>query len=96
MIVALADVKETLEASPRKLWEISKSHGGGLKKSELITYFESKNTGYAIILQNIRSYANPVTPSHILKSFSAPQSFRYLTAKELRKLENLLALETKK
>jgi predicted transcriptional regulator len=96
MIVALAEVKETIEASPSKLWEISKGNGGGLTKAELIAYFESKKTGFAIMLQNIRVYSRPVQPSKVFKPFSAPQSFRYLTLKELKKLENLLVSEIKK
>src|SRR6478735_2918636 len=57
MIVALADVKETIEASPSKLWEISKNNGGGLIRSELIAYFDSKKTGFAFMLENVRVYS---------------------------------------
>ena len=96
MIVALADVKETIEASPNKLWEISKGNGGGLTKAELIAYFESKKTGFAIMLENVRVYCKPVNPTRIFKPFSAPQSFRYLIPKELKKLEQLLRSEVKK
>lgn len=90
-IVALADVKEIKEASPSKLWLIAKDNGGGLTRAELMAYFDSKKTGFAIMLQNVRVYDTPVKPAKIFKSFSAPQSFRYLTPKELKKLEQLLA-----
>ncbi|HYW58107.1 MAG TPA: hypothetical protein VE934_14200 [Polaromonas sp.] len=90
-IVALADVKETIEASPAKLWSIAKDNGGGLSRAELIAYFDSKKTGFAIMLHNVRVYSKPIGPEKIFKSFSAPQSFRYLTPKELKKLEKLLA-----
>ncbi|WP_310384452.1 hypothetical protein [Roseateles sp.] len=96
MIVALADVKEIVEASPTKLWEISKINGGGLTKAELFAYFESKKTGFALMLENIRVYDNPLMPAKIFKPFSAPQSFRYLTPKELKKLEQLLGSEVKR
>jgi predicted transcriptional regulator len=95
-IVALADVKETIEASPTKLWAIAKDNGGGLTRAELMDYFHSKRTGFAIMLQNVRVYEKPVLPTKIFKPFSAPQSFRYLTPKELKKLEQLLVLEVKK
>lgn len=94
-IVALADVKETIEASPTKLWAIAKDNGGGLTRAELMDYFHSKRTGFAIMLQNVRVYEKPVLPTKIFKPFSAPQSFRYLTPKELTKLEQLLELEVK-
>ncbi len=95
-IVALADVKETIETSPSKLWAIAKDNGGGLTRAELIDYFDSKKTGFAIILQNVRVYGKPVQPVKVFKPFSAPQSFRYLTPKELKKLEQLLVSEVKK
>ena len=96
MIVALVDVRETIEASPSKLWEISKSNGGGLVKAELMTYFEAKKTGFALMLENVRVYRKPVNPTKIFKLFSAPQSFRYLLPKELKRLERVLKLEAKK
>jgi predicted transcriptional regulator len=95
-IVALADVKETIEASPTKLWAIAKDNGGGLTRAELMDYFHSKRTGFAIMLQNVRVYEKPVLPTKIFKPFSAPQSFRYLTPKELKRLEQLLVSEVKK
>lgn len=90
-IVALVDVKETIEASPTKLWDISKGNGGGLTKAELLAYFESKKTGFALMLENVRVFKKPVSPTKIFKSFAAPQSFKYLSAKERLKLETLLA-----
>lgn len=95
-IVALADVGEIIEASPSKLWTIAKDNGGGLTRTELITYFASKKTGFAIMLHNVRVYGKPVRPEKIFKSFSAPQSFRYLTAKELKRLEQLMVSAVKK
>lgn len=96
MIVALVDVKGIIEASPSKLWEISKGNGGGLERAELIAYFGSKKTGFALMLDNVRAYGKPVNPVKIFKPFSAPQSFRYLTPKDLKKLEQFLEVEAKK
>jgi predicted transcriptional regulator len=96
MIVALADVKEIIEASPTKLWDISKGNGGGLTKAELLAYFEGKKTGFALMLENVRVYGKPVQPTKVFKPFSAPQSFKYLTPKELKKLEHFLVSEVKK
>jgi predicted transcriptional regulator len=95
MIVALVDVKETIQASPKKLWEISKGYGGGLTKTELSAYFESKKTGFAIMLDNVRVYRKPVNPVGIFKPFTAPQSFRYLIPRELKKLQQLLESKVK-
>jgi predicted transcriptional regulator len=95
-IVALADVKKTIEASPSKLWAISSENGGGLTRAELFAYFESKKSGFAYMLENVRVYGIPINPTILFKPFSAPQSFRYLTQKELNKLEQLFQFRSKK
>lgn len=93
-IVALVDVKETIEATPTKLWVIAKENGGGLTRKELLAYFESKSFGFALMLENVRVFEKPVNPNKIFKLFTAPQSFKYLTTKELQKLEKLVAPRT--
>lgn len=95
-IVALADVREIVEASPTKLWEISKGNGGGLTRTELKAYFEGKKTGFALMLEDVRVYVEPLSPAKIFESFTPPQSFRYLTQNELKKLEQLLTREVEK
>jgi predicted transcriptional regulator len=95
-IVALADVKKTIEASPAKLWTIANANGGGLLKSELMSYFDKKTTGFALMLENVRIFTSPINPKKVFKSFAAPQSFKYLTLKELQKLESLLEQKVKK
>lgn len=95
-IVALADVKETIEASPSKLWPIANNNGSGLTKTELLAYFDKKTTGFALMLENVRVFAKPVNPTKIFKAFTAPQSFKYLSANELKKLETLLVQKASK
>lgn len=95
-IVALADVSEIVEGSPSRLWTISKDNGGGLTRAALLAYFESKKIGYALMLENVRVFAKPVTPTKVFKKFSAPQSFKYLNPKDLKKLEQILELEKHK
>lgn len=95
-IVALADVSEIVEASPSRLWAISRDNGGGLTRAALLAYFKPKKAGYALMLQNVRVFVKPVTPTKVFKTFSAPQSFRYLSTKELQKIEQILALEKHK
>lgn len=85
-IVALVDVKETIEASPSKLWGVAKDNGGGLTKAELRAYFKSKKTGFALLLENVRVFDKPINPKKIFKLFTPPQSFKYLSAKELQEL----------
>jgi predicted transcriptional regulator len=95
-IVALADVKDTIEDKPSNLWAIAKKNGSGLSKIELLDYFESKKYGFALMLENVRVFEESVNPSRIFKQFSPPQSFKYLTDKELLKLENKLTPRSSK
>lgn len=92
-IVALADVTRTIEATPAKLWALSKVHGGGLSQIELLTYFEFKTSGFAFMLENVRVFKKPIQPSKIFKTFLPPQSFKYLSAEEIQKVELLLLRE---
>lgn len=85
-IIALVDVIETIEASPTRLWELARENGGGLTRAELRSYFEPKKTGFALMLENVRVFDQPVDPRKFFKVFTAPQSFKYLTEEELRKL----------
>lgn len=89
-IVALVDVRETIEASPAKLWGLAKDNGGGLTKAELHAYFQLKMTGFALLLENVRVFEKPINPKKMFKVFTPPQSFKYLSAKELQKLVALL------
>lgn len=95
-IIALVDVRETIEASPSKLWEIARDNGGGLKRTELRTYFETKKTGFALMLENVRVFERPVNPKKFFKVFTPPQSFMYLTEKELQRLVDLQEKGTSK
>lgn len=85
-IIALVDVIETIEASPTRLWDLARENGGGLTRAELRSYFESKKTGFALMLENVRVFDRPVNPKEFFKTFTAPQSFKYLTEKELQRL----------
>lgn len=89
-IVALVDVKEIIEAAPTKLWNIAKAHGGGLTRAELLSYFESKSLGFALMLENVRIFEKPINPHKFFKTFTPPQSFKYLTEKEFQKMDKAL------
>ena len=95
-IVAMVDVKDTIEADLSDLWMLAKNNGGGLTKTELQDYFRGKTTGYAMLLENVRIFEKPVNPRRLINGFTSPQSFRYLAAKELKKLEKLLKVGARK
>lgn len=88
-IVGFVKVSEVVVATPSKLWEFCKKRGGGLTKSELSIYMDGKTKGFAILLGNVKKFDQTVLPSRVMPGFSPPQSFRYMTAIEVRKLEKI-------
>lgn len=86
-IVALVGVESVVRASPKKLWSHCATLGGGLTAHELADYFNGKAHGYAVLLGEVRKFKKPVDPRTLFETFSAPQSFRYLTATEVKRLE---------
>lgn len=89
-LVALVEIVEVVEASTSRLWAIARDNGGGLTRSELRSYYSGKKSGFAFMLGKVRKLEPPVDPRLIFPKFTPPQSFRYLTSDELRRLEKLL------
>lgn len=90
-IVALVEVVDVVRGSPTKLWSYCTERGGALTQKELRAYFDGKVDGCAVLLGRVRMLNVPLDPNRLVKDFSAPQSFRYLTNSEVRKLERAAA-----
>lgn len=89
-IVAIASISEVVQESKTALWELAKTHGGGLSRQELRTYFKGKQKGYGICLKYVQRFKRSPRPLSLFDSFQIPQSFRYLTNFELSVLEQEL------
>lgn len=83
-IVAVAVIEDVAEASVAGLWALAKEHGGGLTRAELRGYFAGKSVGYGIKLRDVRRLKIPQDPNCHFNGFNAPQSFRYLSADEVK------------
>jgi predicted transcriptional regulator len=71
-----------LQYPPKELWE--RTHDdSGISKKYFDEYFEGRDKGYALQIENPVLYREPVNPFEIFDSFSAPQSFRYIREKKL-------------
>lgn len=88
-LVGIARVSDIVRAKPTRLWGYCSKRGGGLTKTELTAYFNGKDTGFAVLLQDVKRFVRGIDPKKVIKDFSAPQSFRYMTVAEMRKLEKL-------
>jgi len=92
-IVALVEVEDTVRGSPASLWDHCTTRGGALTRRELFDYLSGKPQGCAVLLGNVQILAAPIDPRSLFKSFAPPQSFRYLSAGELRKIQDTLIID---
>ena len=93
-IVGVVQVSDVISAKPNSLWDYCKKRGGGLSRSELFAYMNGKPMGFAILLKGVTKLHQGIVPSSVIDGFSPPQSFRYMTPAEVRKLERV-ALKSK-
>ena len=88
-IVGVAQVSDVVTAKPSLLWDYCKKRGGGLTRSELFAYMDGKLKGFAVLLRNVKQFDQGIAPSRVITDFSPPQSFRYLVAAEVGRLEKI-------
>ncbi len=69
-------VGQIIHEHPRQLWERCNG-SGGIGKEAFFEYFRGKETGYAIGIENLKTFDEPVDPRSSLPAFNAPQSFCY-------------------
>ncbi len=81
MIVGEFDVDEVLEDCPNVIWNKTK-HDSGVGHKFYIEYFNGRSKGYAINIGSKRRYEVAINPYEVFKSFTPPQSFRYLTTED--------------
>lgn len=70
-------IEDILSGSPEEIWEKT-NHAGGVNKTFYERYFKGKEIGHAIKIGDFSLFEEPVEPSHVFESFTAPQSFVYL------------------
>lgn len=86
-IIALVEVEDIVRGSPSSLWSHCTSRGGALTRRELFDYFNGKRQGCAVLLGDVRVLLRPIDPKTLFRSFAPPQSFRYLSEGELKKIQ---------
>lgn len=66
-----------LKDTPIKIWEMCSEYGG-VSKGDFFNYFKMVNNAYAMRVNHVFKYVNPISPFKITKDFKAPHSFFYL------------------
>lgn len=91
LIVGEFSVKEILSDTPEKLWEKT-AIVSGITKEFFDQYFEGREKGYALRIENPVLYKKPVNPFDAFTSFVAPQSFKYLDEDDMESALNFVEL----
>lgn len=76
-IVARFRLGTIVKEHPDYLWE-QYCDVSGLSEREFFEYFSDRDTGYAIRIEELETFADPVDPHSVIDRFVAPQSFRYV------------------
>jgi len=91
LIVGEFSVKEILSDTPEKLWKKT-AIVSGITKEFFDQYFEGREKGYALRIENPVLYKKPINPFDVFTSFVAPQSFKYLEEDDMESALSLVEL----
>lgn len=76
-IVAEFEIGNIIEDKPEHLWNDLKEVSG-VDEREFFEYFRDRNIGFAIEIERLNIFEDPVDPKGIIHDFIPPQSFCYL------------------
>ncbi len=76
-IVGEFKIQKILNLNIEELWTKTQSKSG-LNYSFYKSYFHDKDKGYAIEIENVKKYTQPLSLSQVNKNLKAPQSFCYI------------------
>ena len=76
-IVACFRVGKIVKGHPDCLWEQFRDVSG-MSERDFFDYFSDRDTGYAIQIDELEPFAEPVDPHAVFERFVAPQSFCYV------------------
>ena len=68
---------------PRNLWNEFRE-SSGIDESEFFEYFKEKDNGFAIEIQDLVTFKEPVDPRMRIPDFTAPQSYRFIEQSHLK------------
>ena len=81
-IVACFRPGEIVEGHPKYLWE-QFCNVSGVSEKEFFDYFSGKENGYAIQIDNLEQFNEPIDPNVMFEKFVPPQSFCYVDSHKI-------------
>ncbi|KUG05645.1 phage protein [hydrocarbon metagenome] len=76
-IVATFMIGDILEDHPIDLWENVKDYAG-IDREVFFSYFKGKSKAFAIEIQDLHEFDEPIDPWTMMRGFVPPQSYCYL------------------
>ena len=76
-VVGFFTIGEVIVDHPQRLWSRLKKYSG-LSQIEFFRYFRGNEKGFAIEIENVEVFINPINPKDLRTSFIPPQSFYYV------------------
>src|SRR4030043_1204962 len=76
-IVGTFEIGGILEDHPDNLWDVVKEFAG-IHQQDFLSYFEGRSWAFAIGIQNLQEFNDPIDPYDTMPRFVPPQSYCYL------------------
>ena len=76
-IVGTFEIGGILEDHPNDLWDTVKEFAG-IDNRDFFAYFEGKSRAYAIEIQNLQEFIDPIDPYETMPGIVPPQSYCYM------------------
>ena len=76
-IVGSFEIGGILEDHPNDLWNTVKEFAG-IDNRDFFAYFEGKSRAFAIEIQNLQEFNDPIDPYEMMPGFVPPQSYCYM------------------
>ncbi|MBE0521189.1 MAG: hypothetical protein IBX39_02840 [Candidatus Methanoperedenaceae archaeon] len=76
-IIGAFTIGDIVKGCPKDLW-VKFKDVSGIGKEEFFTYFADKENGFAIKIEELDLFDEPIDPFTVLPDFKPPQSFYYL------------------
>lgn len=88
-IVGFVKIARVTQGTPTQLWRLTQEGDGGISRSKLFAYLGSTRTGVAIEMSKVTPMPGGIDPRLCFgRSFRPPQSFRYLSEKEIAQINS--------
>lgn len=76
-IVGTFEIGGILDDHPADLWDVVKEFAG-IPQQDFFSYFEGRSRAFAIGIQNLQEFNDPIDPYVTMPGFVPPQSYCYL------------------